>query len=107
MEYCELNPEKAFATNENGVKNFLPYVREKNIPFVYISTAGVFDGQKDAYDEADAPAPLSVYGKSKYNGELAARSLNTHIVIRAGWMMGGGPRKDKKFINKIILSHKD
>jgi len=105
MEYCELNPAHAFSTNEDGVKNFLPYVKKNKIPFVYISTAGIFDGEKDSYTEEDIPdppAPLSVYGKSKYGGEVAAKSLGTHIVIRAGWMMGGGPRKDKKFINKII-----
>jgi len=27
--------------------------------------------------------------------------VHKHYVVRAGWMMGGGPRKDKKFINKI------
>lgn len=102
MEYCETHPEETYATNEGGVKNFLPYVRQRSIPFLYISTAGIFDGEKDAYAEDDVPNPLSVYGKSKYAGELAARSVPHSIVIRAGWMMGGGPRKDKKFINKIV-----
>jgi len=102
MEYCERNPEEAYATNEGGITNFLPYVKEKNIPFVYISTAGIFDGEKEMYTEDDVPNPLSVYGKSKYAGELVARSISHSIVIRAGWMMGGGPIKDKKFINKII-----
>ena len=102
MEYCETNPEEAYATNEGGVKNFLAYARKNNTPFVYISTAGIFDGEKDAYSEDDKPNPLSIYGKSKYAGELAAQSVKHSIIIRAGWMMGGGPNKDKKFINKII-----
>ncbi len=29
------------------------------------------------------------------------QQLRRHYVVRAGWMMGGGPRKDKKFVNKI------
>lgn len=102
MEYCETHPEETYATNEGGVKNFLPYVREKKTPFVYISTAGIFDGKKDAYAEDDIPNPLSVYGKSKHAGELSARSVPHSIIIRAGWMMGGGPAKDKKFVNKIV-----
>lgn len=102
MEYCERHPDHAYAVNEYGVKNFMPYVLEHDIPFVYISTAGIFDGKKDVYTEEDEPAPLSVYGKSKYAGELAARSLPKHIVVRAGWMVGGGPKKDKKFVHKII-----
>jgi dTDP-4-dehydrorhamnose reductase len=102
MEYCELNPDDAFSTNTGGVENVAEYAREHNIPLVYISTAGIFDGAKDEYDETDVPNPLSVYGKSKYGGELVAKTLPKHIVIRAGWMMGAGPKKDKKFINKII-----
>ncbi len=102
MEYCELHPDLAYATNTGGVENVAQYAREHNIPLVYISTAGIFDGLKDEYDEKDTPNPLSIYGKSKYGGELVAKTLTKHIVIRAGWMMGGGPKKDKKFINKII-----
>lgn len=102
MEYCELHPEDAYATNAAGVQNVVEYARDHAIPLVYISTAGIFDGGKDEYREDDMPNPLSVYGKSKYEGELIAKTLPKSIVIRAGWMMGGGPEKDKKFINKII-----
>jgi len=102
MEYCELHPEEAYAVNTGGVENVAAYARDHNIPLLYISTAGVFDGQKDEYTEHDAPNPLSVYGKSKYGGELVAKTVPKSIIVRAGWMMGGGPRKDKKFINKIV-----
>lgn len=102
MEYCELHPKDAYNTNTGGVQNVTEYARNHNIPLVYISTAGIFDGGKDEYTEVDMPNPLSVYGKSKYGGELVAKTLPKSVVIRAGWMMGGGPEKDKKFINKII-----
>jgi dTDP-4-dehydrorhamnose reductase len=88
--------------NAVGVANALSYAREHDIPFVYISTAGIFDGKKSVYSEGDQPNPLSIYGKSKYLGELIAKSYRNAIVVRAGWMMGGGPKKDKKFVNKII-----
>lgn len=102
MEYCELHSEEAYATNTGGVQNVVDYAKTHDIPVVYISTAGVFDGRKDEYLESDKPNPLSVYGKSKYGGELAMKMLPKSIIIRAGWMMGSGPSKDKKFINKII-----
>lgn len=102
MEYCELNSDHAYRVNSVGVENFASYARTKNIPFLYISTAGVFDGKKNSYRENDQPNPLSVYGRSKFIGEAVARALPKSIVIRAGWMMGGGPKKDKKFINKIV-----
>ncbi len=102
MEYCEKNPEDAYKTNAESTI-FLSYEATRmNIPFLYISTAGVFDGEKKAYKEDDRPNPLSMYAKSKYFGELVARNTPKSIIIRAGWMMGGGPKKDKKFVNKII-----
>jgi len=102
MEYCEKNSRESYAVNTGGVGNLGFYAHENNIPFVYISTAGIFDGKKDSYIEDDKPNPLSVYGRSKYLGELAARAVDNHIVLRAGWMMGSGPSKDKKFVNKLI-----
>ena len=102
MEYCETHPDDAEATNADSVAYFAPYVETHGTPFVYICTAGIFDGKKDVYDEDDEPHPLSVYGKTKYGGEINVKKYPKHVVARAGWMMGGGPKKDKKFINKII-----
>ena len=70
---------------------------------VYISTAGVFDGAKPFYDDWDVPNPLGVYARSKHLGEIiAATGVQKHFICRAGWMMGGGPSKDKKFVAKIL-----
>lgn len=102
MEFCENEIINAYKTNTESVQFLSRQALFKNIPFVYISTAGIFDGDKDSYTENDTPNPLSVYGKSKYYGERVALSVPKSIVIRAGWMMGGGPKKDKKFINKLI-----
>ena len=102
MEHCELNPTQAYDVNFMGVHNALAAARKFSGQFVYISSAGVFDGSKEEYREDDIPQPLNVYAKSKYAGELAALEYPRSIVIRAGWMMGGGPLKDKKFVNKVI-----
>lgn len=102
MEHCERHPAQAYDVNTWGVAHVTAAAAALGVPFVYISTAGIFDGRKKAYREEDQPNPLSVYGKSKYAGEIVARSYRRSIVIRAGWMMGGGPGKDKKFVNKIV-----
>jgi dTDP-4-dehydrorhamnose reductase len=71
---------------------------------LYISTAGIFDGNKEFYDDWDKPRPIGCYAKSKYAGELfVAQNARNFLVCRAGWMMGGGPRKDKKFVQKLML----
>ncbi|WDF54000.1 SDR family oxidoreductase [Mucilaginibacter sp. KACC 22063] len=103
LEECELNPDNTYLTNTTSVENAVLLANELNIPILYISTAGIFDGKKDFYDDWDEPNPLGHYARSKYMGERYVReNANKYIICRAGWMMGGGPKKDKKFINKII-----
>ena len=102
LEFCETNEEESWLTNALGAENLGLVAAELNVPYVYISTAGIFDGLRDTYNDFHAPNPLSVYAKSKYYGEqYVLKSVRKGYVIRAGWMMGGGPAKDKKFINKI------
>jgi dTDP-4-dehydrorhamnose reductase len=70
LEYCELNEDDAYKTNTLSVENAVNISNKLNIPIVYISTAGIFDGEKNFYDESDLPNPGSHYAKSKYQGEL-------------------------------------
>jgi dTDP-4-dehydrorhamnose reductase len=103
LEYCERNQENTWLTNALGPENLGLVANELDVPYVYISTAGIFGGEKEFYTDFDTPNPLAYYAKSKYAGEAWVRSsVRKHFVFRAGWMMGGGPRKDKKFINKIF-----
>lgn len=102
LEYCEDNADDAYQTNTLAVENAATIANELDIPLVYISTAGIFNGQKDLYDDWDQPDPLGVYARSKYMGELMVQQrVARHYICRAGWMMGGGVAKDKKFVSKI------
>lgn len=102
LEFCEQHQDDAWKTNALGTENIALLCKKYNSLMVYISTAGIFDGKKDVYNDFDMPNPLSYYAKSKYHGELfVERFLERYFIFRAGWMMGGGPLKDKKFINKI------
>jgi len=97
LEYCELNVDDTYLTNTTSVENAVFIANKLNIPLLYISTAGIFDGTKDFYDDWDEPNPLGHYARSKYMGERYVRENATrYIICRAGWMMGGGPEKDKK-----------
>ena len=103
LEYCEENPDDAYRTNTLAVEYACTIANELDIPLVYISTAGIFDGEKMLYDDWDQPNPLGVYARSKYLGETyVQRAVPRHFIFRAGWMMGGGPEKDKKFIAKMM-----
>ena len=108
LEFCELNEEDTYVTNTNSVKHAVDIANKLLIPILYISTAGIFDGNKAMYDESDKPNPLGHYAKSKYLGEkYVINSANDYLICRAGWMMGGGPKKDKKFIQKLMYQIKN
>ena len=103
LEFCEKNQEETFKTNTESVKTAVGISNNKSIPLLYISTAGIFDGKKNSYDEEDAPKPIGTYATSKYEAEkFVIQNSKKFLICRAGWMMGGGPKKDKKFIQKII-----
>lgn len=103
LEYCEENIDETYLYNTISVENAVSIANNMNIPLLYISTAGIFDGNKELYDDWDQPNPLGVYARSKYLGErFVCENANRFLVCRAGWMMGGGPKKDKKFIQKIM-----
>jgi dTDP-4-dehydrorhamnose reductase len=108
LEYCEQNPDDAYLTNTLSVEHAVHIANELGIPLLYISTAGIFDGAQELYDDWDQPGPLGHYARSKYMGErFVAENVRQHLVCRAGWMMGGGPAKDKKFIQKLMKQLKE
>lgn len=107
LEYCDTHADDAYATNAIAVENAVFIANELNIPILYISTAGMFDGEKPLYDDWDLPNPLGHYARAKYAGErFVVENANRYLVCRAGWMMGGGPKKDKKFVQKIMAQVK-
>lgn len=108
LEYCEQHIEDTYATNTMAVENAVYIANEMDIPLLYISTAGIFDGSKLEFDDWDVPNPLGHYARAKYTGErFVIENARRYLVCRAGWMMGGGPKKDKKFIQKLMKQLKD
>ncbi len=108
LEFCELNPDDTYITNTLAVENAVYIANLLDIPILYISTAGIFDGKKDLYDDWDFPNPLGHYARAKYAGEVFVKeNAKRYLICRAGWMMGAGPKKDKKFTQKIMQQIKD
>lgn len=108
LEYCEKNIDDTYNTNTLAVENAVYIANDLNIPVLYISTAGIFDGKKNLYDDWDQPNPLGHYARAKYAGErFVVENARRYLICRAGWMMGAGPGKDKKFIQKIMKQLKD
>jgi len=104
LEYCETHQDVAEETNSSATRMIAKLCEEYGSTLVYVSTAGVFDGLKSGfYTEQDQPNPIMVYGQTKYEGEVhTLEHCSRSFVVRAGWMMGGGREKEKKFIYKIL-----
>ncbi len=104
VDRCEREPERAYMVNSTGTLNVANAAKKIGAKVVYVSTVYVFDGSKHgAYLESDLPCPSNHYGRSKYFGELIIKGiLDDYLIARAGWVFGGGPEKDRKFVAKII-----
>jgi len=87
VDACEADPDRALAVNALACRHVAEGARRVGAHVVHVSTDYVFDGaQADAYDEWDAPNPLSVYGRSKWGGELELDQTST--VVRTSWVFG-------------------
>jgi len=104
VDKCEKNVDHAYLSNTIGTQNVALACQKYDSEMVYISTGGVFSGHpRQIHTEFDMPNPINVYSKAKYEGEkIVAALLDKYYIFRAGWMIGGGPKKDKKFVGKII-----
>ena len=85
---CEENKALAWKTNVDGTKNLVDAVQDvkKNIKFVYISTACVFDGHTGMYKESSIPYPENFYALTKLIGEYEVNKLSEYLIIRTNFV---------------------
>lgn len=90
VDKAEDEEEMCTKVNVNGTENIAKSCKNIDAKMIYISTDYVFDGQGDTPFEVDGNIkPLSVYGKSKYQGELKVKeNLDKYFIIRISWVFG-------------------
>ncbi len=92
VDGCEDQPEVAFRANAHGPSMLAAYAQQRGIPFLFFSTDYVFDGTEahaGPYLESAQPCPLSVYGRSKLEGERAILRVNPQaLILRTTWVYG-------------------
>lgn len=90
VDRAETDAENAFAVNRDGPLTLARACRSAGIPLIHISTDFVFDGTRThPYRETDAVHPVSVYGRSKAEGDQAvAETHREHIILRTAWLYG-------------------
>ena len=89
VDGAEDRPEAAFALNAEFPGRLAQWTGEHGVPLVHYSTNYVFDGSGGEYRESDEPAPMSVYGRSKWRGEqLVAEQGGQAYVVRTAVIFG-------------------
>ncbi len=90
VDKAETDAAQAMAVNTQSVGVLAEFAQSVGACLVHYSTDYVFDGSgTQPWAEGDAVAPKSVYGQTKYLGELAvAKTCQKHVMVRTSWVVG-------------------
>lgn len=106
VDEAEVRPELAFRINAYAVRELGRYCERNGAHFVHISTDYVFGGvsRRAPYHEADATAPLNVYGASKLAGEALIDGIERRTVCRVASLFGRATSNGRKanFVDAIL-----
>jgi dTDP-4-dehydrorhamnose reductase len=103
VDRAESEPQPAMAVNAGAPGVLAEEAKRLGAMFVHYSTDYVFDGVKvGAWEEADSPNPLNVYGASKLAGEQAITQVGGRfLVFRTSWVYG--PRGNNFLMTMLRL----
>ena len=101
VDAAEDNEDVCRKVNADGTRNIAEVCKELDIKMIYISTDYVFSGQGERFWEPeDEREPQSVYGQTKYEGELAVQELlEKYFIVRIAWVFG---INGKNFIKTML-----
>lgn len=107
VDAAEENEAVCRKVNADGPRNIAKVCKELDIRMLYISTDYVFDGQgKHAWEPEDQPASRSVYGQTKYEGELAVQELlDKYFIVRIAWVFGINGKNFVKTMLRLAETH--
>jgi dTDP-4-dehydrorhamnose reductase len=102
VDYCEDHPDEAARVNSDAPAALARAAAGIGAGFVFYSSDYVFDGSAGPYSEDDAPNPLSVYGRSKLQGERAVlRASPRSLVVRTTGVYGP-ELQEKNFVYQLL-----
>ena len=107
VDAAEDNEEICRKVNAGGTQNIANVCKELDIKMIYISTDYVFNGEGERpWEPDDERGPVSVYGQTKYEGELAVQNtLEKYFIVRIAWVFGINGKNFVKTMLKLAETH--
>ena len=107
VDAAEENEELCRRVNAEGTRNIAEVCKDLDIKMIYISTDYVFSGQGERpWEPEDEREPQSVYGQTKYEGELAVQELlERYFIVRIAWVFGVNGKNFIKTMLKLSENH--
>ncbi|MGN0403527.1 MAG: dTDP-4-dehydrorhamnose reductase [Acetatifactor sp.] len=107
VDAAEDNEELCRKVNAGGPRNIATVCKELDIKMIYISTDYVFSGKGEKlWEPDDEKEPQSVYGRTKYEGELAVQELlDKYFIVRIAWVFGINGKNFVKTMLNLSKSH--
>lgn len=91
VDRAEMEVDICEKINVSATENLAKLCGEKDIKFVYFSTDYVFNGEGTNFFEPEdkITTQMNVYGRTKYEGELAVQKyIDKFFIIRISWVFG-------------------
>ncbi|RME07352.1 MAG: SDR family oxidoreductase, partial [Anaerolineae bacterium] len=93
LDACERDPQTARELNIKVPLQLARHVARGGARLLHVSTDAVFDGRRGGYTEEDEPNPLSVYARTKLEGERAVMAEDPRAIVARvnlfGWSLSG------------------
>ncbi|GFH96442.1 dTDP-4-dehydrorhamnose reductase [Lachnospiraceae bacterium] len=107
VDAAEENVDLCRRVNADGPRYIAKVCRDLDIKMIYISTDYVFSGQGERpWEPEDEKAPQSVYGQTKYEGELAVQELlEKYFIVRIAWVFGVNGKNFVRTMLKLSENH--
>jgi dTDP-4-dehydrorhamnose reductase len=101
VDYCEEHPAEAYRLNRDAPAAVARAAARQGAGVLFYSTEYVFDGTAGPYGEDDPVNPLSVYGRSKLEGERAVLAENRRAVVVRTTVVYGPEPQGKNFVYQL------
>lgn len=107
VDAAEENEEMCRRVNADGTRNIAEVCKALDSKMIYISTDYVFSGEGERpWEPEDERGPKSVYGQTKYEGELAVQELlDKYFIVRIAWVFGVNGKNFVKTMLKLAENH--